>query len=73
MLFRYVQIDKDWNRDEEKYIQGETVEDYAERVKAIKSIGEVMCGDGIVGHVLGIEYSPESSNTCASIDVYLES
>ncbi len=53
MLIRYFQIDKNWNRDDEQFIQGEEVEDYCERV-------------------LGIKYTPSDSNTCASIDVYME-
>ena len=72
MFIKYIAIDKDWNRDDEELIQVEIAEDYPERIKAIKVIGEVMCDDGLVRHVIGVEYSPEQSNQVASINVYLE-
>jgi len=70
MLFRYFQISDEWDRDNSRFIQSERVEDYSDRVKAIKVAGKVMCSDGFVRDVMSAEYSPEGVN-CVSIDIYL--
>ena len=71
MVFRYIAIDEEWNRDEQKNIQSESVDDYAERIKVIKNAGNVMCYDGLVRDVLDVEYVPSVDGKMAYIDVFL--
>lgn len=73
MRFRYIEINEDWDREEAQYIQSETVEDnYAERIKAIKNCGQVLCKDGLARDVPLIEYfPPNSTKDVPTVEVYL--
>lgn len=73
MLIRYVELKERYNRDEPNFLQAETVEDYAERVKAIKEIRFIMCKDGLEREIFDISYiPPKDDNYVPCIDVYLE-
>lgn len=72
MQIRYMDTDDDFDRDEMKYLQCEEREDYAEMIKMLKNVGNVLCKDGIARDIIEIEYEPEHDGMTAAIMVYLK-